>query len=276
MSFIYTRSFSMRNTTKLFGLIALGAAIALLFAACASTVSSAGGGLLGLDEATEAAAVAIEGRVAAGSEIAVYKVTASHDEIGDYLAEDLNDKISMRGNLVPLARNAALQYVDTEQQFQMSGLVNDESAVGIGHFLGAKVVITGTFNRYADFSQFRLRAIDVRTSALLYSYTARINNRDRVLANITAPLGTTQVPKITTKALASLNRGKDLFAESKYNEAIAEFDKAIAINRDLAEAYFYRGTAYGYIGKHDKVMADLDQAIRLNRFFVHPCFSLRA
>ena len=71
---------------------------------------------MSLDEAIEAAAVAIEGRVAAGSEIAVYKITASHDAIGDYLAENLNDRISMRGNLVPLARGAALQYVDTEHR----------------------------------------------------------------------------------------------------------------------------------------------------------------
>ena len=35
-------------------------------------------GLMGLDEAIEAAAVAIESRVERGSEIAVYKITASH------------------------------------------------------------------------------------------------------------------------------------------------------------------------------------------------------
>jgi tetratricopeptide (TPR) repeat protein len=194
----------------------------------------------------------------------VYKITASHDAIGDYLAEDLNDKISMRGNLVPLARGAALRNVDAEQQFQMSGMVSDASAVGIGHYLGAKVVITGTFDRYADFSQLRIRAIDVQTSALLYSYTARIHNGDRVLANITAPLGTIQAPRITENALNHLNRGKDLYAENKFDGAIAEFDKAIAINRNLAEAYFYKGTAYSEKGDYDHAIADYTQAIRIN------------
>ena len=227
---------------------------------------------MSLDEAIEGAAVAIEGRVAGGSEIAVYKITAPRDEIGDYLAEDLNDKISMRGNLVPLARGAALQSVDTEQQLQMSGLVSDASAVGVGHYLGAKVVVTGTFNRYADFSQLRLRAIDVQTSALRYSYTARINNRDRVLANITAPLGTIQAPRVTENALAHLNRGKDLLAEKKYDDSILEFNKALAINKNLAEAYNLRGNAYfskGNIavnGKSDfeRAIADFTVSLRLD------------
>jgi tetratricopeptide (TPR) repeat protein len=245
---------------------ALTASLVLFVLSCASrpSATSVVSGLLSLDDAIEAAAEAIEGRVANGSEIAVYKITASHDAIGDYLAEDLNDKISMRGNLIPLARGAALRNVDAEQQFQMSGMVSDASAVGIGHYLGAKVVITGTFDRYADFSQLRIRAIDVQTSALLYSYTARIHNGDRVLANITAPLGTIQAPRITENALDHLNRGKDLFAENKFDVAIAEFDKAITINRNLVEAYFYKGNAYSEKGDYDRAIVDYTQAIRLD------------
>ncbi|MDR1837382.1 MAG: tetratricopeptide repeat protein [Treponema sp.] len=221
-------------------------------------------GLLSLDEAIEAAAVAIEGRIAGGSEIVVYKITASNDAIGDYIAEYLNDRISMRGNLVPLAREAALQSIDTEQQFQMSGFVSNASAVGIGHYLGAKVVITGTFDRYADFSQLRLRAIDVQTSALLYSYSARINNNDRVLANISAPFGNIQAPRITENALDCLNSGKDFYAEGRLDEAIREFDRAIAINANLTDAYFIRGLAYYGKQDYDRVIADFTQVIRID------------
>ena len=244
--------------------ISLFAAFAglILFTACIS--QPAVSGTMSLDEAIESAALAIEERVAGGSAIAVYKITASIDEIGEYLAEDLNDRISMRGNLNPLAREAALRYVDTEQEFQISGLVSDESAVGIGHYIGAEVVVSGYFNHYADFSQLRLRAVDVLTSSLLVSYTVRINNADRILANISATFGTIQAPRITENALTHLNRGKDFFAECLFEEAIVEFDQAIAINRNLAEAYFYRGTAYSHKSEDDKATADLDQAIHLN------------
>ena len=247
-------------------IVAVITAILFVFLSCVGQPAAkpAAIGLLSLDEAIESAAIVIESRVAGGSEIAVYKITASHDKIGDFLAEELNDRISMRGNLVPLARGAALEKIDSEQQFQMSGLVSDASAVGIGHYLGAKVVITGTFDRYADFSQLRLRAISVETSALLYSYTARIYNNDTVLANITAPHGAIPAPRITENALDHLNRGKDLYAEGKLDEAIAEFDKAIAIDRNLAEAYRYRGIAYSMKGNSDRAMADFNEAIRLD------------
>jgi hypothetical protein len=93
----------------------------------------------------------------------------------------------------------------------MSGLVSDESAVGIGHYLGAKIVVTGAFDRFANFSQFRIRAIDVESARILAMYSARIDNRDAILADVTQPLANTPSVAITENALARLNRGKDFF-----------------------------------------------------------------
>ena len=244
-------------------------AILLAFFLTGQTSSQSISGLMSLDAAIDAAAQAIEGRVADGTEIAVYRITASRDEIGDFLSEELTDRFAMRGRLKPLAREAALNYVDTEHQFQMMGMVSDASAVGIGHYLGAKVVITGTFNQYADFSQLRLRAIDVRTSALLVSYTARLNNNDQILGNITAPFGpAVRGMGINEDALIHLNRGKDFFAEAKGEEAIREFDRVIAINRELPEAYFDRGLTSYRMFDPDRAIADFTQAIRLDANFV--------
>jgi tetratricopeptide (TPR) repeat protein len=240
--------------------IAIAAVAALLLTAQFSYA----GGKKDLDEAIEAVVVDIEGRVAKGTPIKVYKITADHDEIGDYIAKDLNDRISVRGNLITVAGGADLQIVDAEQKFQMSGIVSDESAVRIGKAVGAKFVIIGEIKKYDDFWQLRVRAVNVEKLESYSSEKQLINKNDRVLANITAPLGKIQAPRITENALDRLNRGKDLYAESKYDEAIAEFDKALAINRNLAEAYFYRGTAYSYKGNYDRAIADYDQAIRLN------------
>jgi tetratricopeptide (TPR) repeat protein len=219
--------------------------------------------LMSLDEAIDAAVSEIEFKVIKGTEIVVYKIIAPSDEIGEYLSEDINDRFVMNGKLITLAREAALNYVDTEHMFQMSGLVSDASAVGIGHYLGAKVVIIGTFNRYEDFSQLRLRAVDVRTSALVASYTSRIQNADPVLANITASLGNTLV-RISENALEHLNRGRDMFAEGKLNMAIQEFDRAIAIDRGLADAYIWRANSYYSKNDYNKTIADCIEAIKLN------------
>jgi tetratricopeptide (TPR) repeat protein len=232
----------------------------------ASTLSSTT--LMSLEEALDAVVLNIEAKVSTGSEIVVYKIAASHDEIGDYIAEDLNDRFSIRGSLIPLAREKALQYSDTEHQLQMSGIISDESAVGIGHYLGAKVVITGTFNSFADFSRLRIRAIDIKTSALLTSFSAKINNNDTVIVNITAPLSQIYSPRITEDALAYLNRGKDFYYEDRYNDAMTEFNKALAINEDLAEVYVFRGFIYMATlnWDFDRQKHEFDRALHLDPY----------
>jgi hypothetical protein len=47
------------------------------------------------------------------------------------------------------------------KRFQMYGDVSDDSAVLIGHFLGADVVITGTITGTGDQRRLRLRALNV-------------------------------------------------------------------------------------------------------------------
>jgi tetratricopeptide (TPR) repeat protein len=44
-------------------------------------------------------------------------------------------------------------------------------------------------------------------------------------------------------AINALNRGKELYSQDKFDEAIQEFNNAIAINSELEDAYFYRGLA---------------------------------
>jgi tetratricopeptide (TPR) repeat protein len=221
-------------------------------------------GLLGLDEALNSAAKAVEAKLARGTEIAVYKIKAAVDEIGEYLCDDLSGIFTNSGRLVQLARETALRAVDAEQDYQKSGLVSDETAVGIGHNISAKVVITGTFDRYADFSQLRIRAVDVRSSALLVSYTGRINNKDAVLANIVSPYNTAPLPQVSENALAALNRGKDFNAEGKIEDAIREFDSAIALDKNLSEAYYNRGLTYFFNREYDRAIADYTQAIRID------------
>jgi hypothetical protein len=52
-----------------------------------------------LEEALVGATTAVETKVAAGTEIAVYKIKATHDEIGDYLCDGLNNKFSLNEKL---------------------------------------------------------------------------------------------------------------------------------------------------------------------------------
>jgi len=71
-------------------------------------------------------------------------------------------------------------------------------------------------------------------------------------------------------ANAWYNRGLALgklgrYAElGQYAEAVVSFDKAIAINPDFAEAWYNRGLALGELGRHAEAIASFDKAIAIN------------
>ena len=66
--------------------------------------------------------------------------------------------------------------------------------------------------------------------------------------------------------MTELYRGRGLchLNLGEYQEAIKDFDAAINLNPDDADAYQGRGASYGQFKKHNQAVEDLDFAIRLN------------
>ena len=60
------------------------------------------------------------------------------------------------------------------------------------------------------------------------------------------------------------HKGLKLYKESKFEEAIAEFSRAIEINPKYANAYMRRGICYHDTKKYDLAVADYDKAIIIN------------
>ena len=58
-------------------------------------------------------------------------------------------------------------------------------------------------------------------------------------------------------------RGNAYADKGEYDKAIEDFDQAIALQPDLAEACYNRGIAYYYKGEYDRAIEDYDQAIEL-------------
>jgi len=61
-------------------------------------------------------------------------------------------------------------------------------------------------------------------------------------------------------AEAYVNRGDAYLFERDFDQAIAEYDQAIALDPGVAEAYLYRGLAYYWKGDDDQAIADLERA----------------
>lgn len=56
----------------------------------------------------------------------------------------------------------------------------------------------------------------------------------------------------------------DKIQKGNYQAAISDFDQAIALNPDYAEAYFNRGNAYAALKQYPQAISDFDRAIALN------------
>jgi tetratricopeptide (TPR) repeat protein len=80
------------------------------------------------------------------------------------------------------------------------------------------------------------------------------------------------LPKASREAATALNEGNRLLGEHKYVEALKAYDRAIAINPDVAEAHYNRGIALFASGKPLKrnltdAMSSFERAISLGSDF---------
>ncbi|MDR0710702.1 MAG: CsgG/HfaB family protein [Spirochaetaceae bacterium] len=101
-----------------------------------------------------------------GSTVAVLGVTARDRNLSTFVADEVEFQLvdSKRFNMVDR------QTIDTildEQNFQMSGEVDDNSAVSIGNMLGANVIITGSLTGTGDTQRLTLKALDVKTAKII-------------------------------------------------------------------------------------------------------------
>ena len=66
-----------------------------------------------------------------------------------------------------------------------------------------------------------------------------------------------------TLPIAYSNRGNAKAALERYDDAITDYDEAIRLKPDYAEAYSNRGIAKAALGRYDDAIADYDEAIYL-------------
>jgi len=239
----------------------IGLVLIVVFLVCGSATVFAQGKttLISMDAALTEAVAELGSHVTGKTEIVIAGIEAPLDTVTNYLSKELGKRLSAGGKFTVLARNSAQAAGQ-----QTLSLMSDASAVNIGKELGAKVVLFGSFSRYADFSQFRLRAIDVRTAQILTLYSARIQPKDALLADVMKPLNNAAPLVIAENVLTRVNRGEDFYYEGKYDDAIKEFDQAIQMNPNFIDAYYFRGNSYSAKGDMTRAIANWEVVLRLN------------
>ncbi len=69
---------------------------------------------------------------------------------------------------------------------------------------------------------------------------------------------------LPARARAYYDRGNIRFEQQDYPGAIADYDRALALDPSLSRAFHNRGLAYALLGEYDAALRDYAQAIRLD------------
>src|SRR5262245_2048363 len=63
------------------------------------------------------------------------------------------------------------------------------------------------------------------------------------------------------RARAELDKGKELYLKDQDSEAVQEFQEAVKLDPDLAEAHFRLGLGYESLGKREEAEAEYKKAV---------------
>jgi hypothetical protein len=125
----------------------------------------------GVEASLSRAANTIMSRIPPKSKMAIVYVTARDGEISEFIAGELEFILVDKGFI--LIDRSELARIRSEQQFQMSGEVDDTQAVSIGKIAGADVIITGSVTGTGDLRRLRLRALGTETGQVIAAASER-------------------------------------------------------------------------------------------------------
>jgi len=99
------------------------------------------------------------------SKIAIVYITAQDRSTTEYIAGEL-EYIWVNAGFTIIDRSQ-LDRIRREQNFQMSGEVDDNTAVSIGKIIGANIIVTGRVDGEGNLRRLRLRALDTQTAQVV-------------------------------------------------------------------------------------------------------------
>jgi hypothetical protein len=126
-----------------------------------NTATSAGG----VEDALARAANDTLKNTPSRSKIAIVYITAQDRSTTEYIAGEI-EFIWVNAGFTIIDRSQ-LNRIRREQNFQMSGEVDDATAVSIGKFAGADIIVTGKVDGEGNLRRLRLRALDTQTAQVV-------------------------------------------------------------------------------------------------------------
>jgi hypothetical protein len=137
--------------------------------------------------------VRLEDKLNGAAPVAIIRFDSSSVRFSSRMIDDLTETLLNDGVRVVDRKN--LEDVMREQNFQMSGNVSDESAVGIGKMLGAQSIVIGSGENMVDYYRVQFRMLSVETGEVQVQASQNIRYDSvmrRLLSDRTGDIGNTR------------------------------------------------------------------------------------
>ena len=117
----------------------------------------------------------------AGEKLAVldFQSIIASEELGMAVAEILRTELVGLGDY-SLIERGMLQQIIKEQELQLSGAIDSETAVEIGKLAGAKIVVTGSIVKTGSVYTINARFVDVETGVAKVGQNIRGQGEDEI------------------------------------------------------------------------------------------------
>lgn len=120
----------------------------------------------GVEGAVARASVIFIGELPRNSTIAVISISSNNLDLATFAIDELEYQLVTAKQFTIVDRKT-LDAIRSEQNFQLSGEVSDQSAISIGNLLGANIVITGGISGSGNTQRLTLKALDVKTAQII-------------------------------------------------------------------------------------------------------------
>jgi TolB-like protein len=119
-----------------------------------------------IEGAVNRAAEGLIGDLPDGATLAIISISSRDADMAEFVIEELA-YLMVDTRKFKVVDRKSLDAIKTEQNFQYSGDVDDDSAVSIGKLLGASIVITGSISGSGSTRRLRTKALNVLTAEIV-------------------------------------------------------------------------------------------------------------
>lgn len=198
------------------------------------------------------------------------------DWIGVGIAETLSTELGRIQDLTLVERNR-LNDALKELKFGRSEAVDQATAQKMGRMLGADSVVVGSFQKFQNNLRIVARVVDVETGTIrvparvdgVYNdmFALQIDLAKKLVEEMKGSLAEADkkrleaAPSKNVDALRAYSDGVYFYRNDLAQDAVAEFDRALALDPNYAEAHFYKGMALAKLKRWDDAITSFKRTL---------------